>query len=75
MARGDRAGLGYGGERVAATSGLGLRDRAGEKGGDTAVPRWPGSGCPKEHLRGIGRWVREAGLGTQTGREAERGQG
>lgn len=38
------------------------------------MPRWPGSGCPKEHLRGIGRWVREAGLGTQTGREAERGQ-
>lgn len=58
---------------MAATSGLGVRDRAREKGGDAAVPRWPRSGCPKEHLREIGGWVREAGLGTQTGWEAEGG--
>lgn len=33
------------------------------------------SGCPKEHLSAIGRWVREAGLGTHTGWEAEEGPG
>lgn len=67
--------MGYGGEPVAATPGVRVRDGAREKGGDTAVGRWPGSGCPKEHLREIGRWVREAGLGTQTEWEAEGGPG
>lgn len=35
------------------------------------MARWPGSGCPKQRLR----WVREAGLGAQTGWEAEGGPG
>lgn len=64
-------------EELVWTMGIGLvwgtegrvRDRAREEGGDTAVARWPGSGCPKEHLREIGRWVREAGLDTQAGWE------
>lgn len=56
---------------MAATAGLGVRDGAREKGGDTGMGQWPGPDCPKEHLREIGRWIREAGLGTQRGWEAE----
>lgn len=60
---------------MAATSGVGVRDRAREEGGNTAVAQWPGSGCPKEHLREIGTWVLEAGLGIQMEWEAEGVQG
>lgn len=42
LGRGDRAGLGYRGESVAATSGMGGRDRAREEGQDAAVARGPG---------------------------------